>query len=75
MNSAIELNQDVASEQERSNDVGPDREWNFNLTRALQDHYITKQAINLWEGPKYPDYNLLIESVCSFENVNWLAHN
>jgi len=44
-------------------DVGPDREGNEHLDRALQEHYTMKQAINLWQGPRYPDYHSLIDRV------------
>jgi len=29
-------------------DVGPDRHGNEYLNRALQEHYVLKQAVNLW---------------------------
>jgi len=53
-------------------DIGPNTAWNFSkLNLALQDHYACKQAINLWQGPRHPNYNSLIERVRSFENVDW----
>ena len=52
-------------------DVGPDRHGNKFLNCALQKHYVLKQAVNLWQGPKYPAYCSLIDRVRSFENVDW----
>jgi len=34
-----------------------------------------KQAVNLWQGPKYPAYCSLIERVRSFENIDWPETN
>jgi len=52
-------------------DLGPDRYGNECLNRTLQEHYVLKQAVNLWQGPKYPAYCSLIERVRSFDNVDW----
>jgi hypothetical protein len=55
----------------RPEDVEPDMQANAQLHRQLQEHFVTKQAINIWAGPKYPNYNTLIERVKSFENSGW----
>jgi hypothetical protein len=54
----------------RSIDVGPELEGNKHLNRALQEHYILKQAVNIWQGPKYPAYCSLIERARSFRSCN-----
>jgi len=54
----------------RSVDVGPD-EVNEYLNRALQGHFVLKQVVNIWQGPKYPAYCSLINRVQSFENIVW----
>jgi len=59
----------------RSVDVGPDNEGNEYLNHALQEHYVLKQFVNLWQGPKYPAYCSLIDRVRSFENINWPKTN
>jgi hypothetical protein len=59
----------------RSVDVGPDNEGNEYLNRALQEHYVLKESVNLWQGPKYPAYCSLIDRVLSFENINWPETN
>ena len=56
-------------------DVGPDREGNEYFNRALQEHYVLKEAVNLWQGPKYPAYCSLIDRVRSFKNINWPETN
>ena len=56
-------------------DVRPDREGNEYLIRALQEHYVLRQAVNLWQGPKYTDYCSLIDRVRSFENIDWPETN
>jgi len=55
----------------RSADVGPNRNWNEYLNRALQKHYVLKEALNLWQGPMYRNYCSLINRVRSFENADW----
>jgi len=52
-------------------DVGSDMYGNEHLNPALQEHYVLKQAVNHWQGPKYSAYCLLIERVRSFDNVDW----
>jgi len=65
------LSQDVPE-----GDIGPNRDWiSSKLNLALQDSYACKQAINLWQGPRYLDYNSLIERVRSSENFDWPEHN
>jgi len=59
------LSQDAPAE-----DIGPATDWNSKLNLALQQHYACKQAVNLLQGPRHPDYNSLIERVRSFENVD-----
>jgi len=55
----------------RSVDVGPDNEGNEYLNRALQEHFVLKQIVNIWQVPRYPAYCALIDRVRSFENVIW----
>jgi len=52
-------------------DVGPDRHGNEYLNRALQEPYVLKQAVILWQGPRYPAYCSLIDRVRSFDNFDW----
>jgi len=52
-------------------DVGPDQEGHEYLNRTTQEHYDLKQAVNLWQGPKYTDYCSLIDRVRSFQDSNW----
>jgi hypothetical protein len=40
----------------------------LDLEHALQEHYVLKQSLNLWQGPKYPGYCSIIEHIRSFEN-------
>ena len=56
-------------------DLGPDRHENEYLNRALQERYVLKQAVNLWQGPKYPAYYSLIDRVRSVENIDWPETN
>ena len=42
-------------------DVGPDNEGNEDLNRALQEDFVLKQVVNIWEGPKYTAYCSLID--------------
>jgi len=55
----------------RSVGVGPDNEGNEYLNRVLQEHFVLKQVVNIWQGPKYPAYCSLIDRVRSFENIVW----
>jgi hypothetical protein len=55
----------------RSADVGPDNEGNKYINRTLQKHFVLKQVVNIWQGPKYPAFCSLIDRVRSFENVYW----
>jgi hypothetical protein len=55
----------------RSINVGPDVGRDEHLEHALQEHYFLKQAVNLWQGPKFPGYCSIIERVSSFENWEW----
>ena len=55
----------------QSIDVGPDTVGNEYLNRTLQEHFVLKQVVNIWQGPKYPTYCSLIDRVRSFENVVW----
>jgi hypothetical protein len=52
-------------------DVGLDVGRNEHFEHALQEHCVLKQAVNLWQGPKYPGYSSIIERVQLFENWNW----
>jgi hypothetical protein len=36
---------------------------NAKLKRGLEEHYSRNQAINIWHGPRHPDFNSLIERV------------
>jgi hypothetical protein len=56
--------------EERSIDVGPDLQEKEHLNRALQEHYVLKQAVNIRQGPKYPASCSLIERAQSFESCN-----
>jgi hypothetical protein len=56
-------------------DVEPDLKSNWYLDRSLQEHYVLKQAVNLWHGPKYPSYCALAERIRSFENSKWPETN
>jgi len=53
----------------QSIDVGPDTVGNEYLNRTLQEHFVLKQVVNIWQGPRYPAYCGLIYRVRSFENV------
>jgi hypothetical protein len=51
----------VKVEEERSADVGPpsidvepDLKSNWYLDRSLQENFVLKQAVNLWQGSKLP---------------------
>jgi hypothetical protein len=55
----------------RSIDVRHDVGRNEHLEHALQEHYVLKQAVNLWQGPKYPGYCSIIKRVRSFDNWDW----
>jgi hypothetical protein len=37
-------------------DEEPDLKGNMYLGRSLQENFVVKQAIKLWQGPKYPAY-------------------
>jgi len=52
-------------------DVAPDTHGNEYLNRALLEHYVLKQAVNLLLGPKYPTYCSLIDRERSFDNIDW----
>jgi len=51
--------------------VGPDTVGNEYLNRALQEHFVLKQVVNIWQRPKHPEYCALIDRERSFENVVW----
>jgi len=34
-------------------DAGSDRHENEYLNRVLEEHYVLKKAVNLWQGPRY----------------------
>ena len=51
--------------------VGPGTVGKEYLNRALQKHFVLKQVVNIWQGPKYPAYCSLIDRVRSFENIYW----
>jgi hypothetical protein len=55
----------------RSVNVGSDDGRDEHLEHALKEHCVLKQAINLWQGPKYPGYFSIIERVRSFQNWDW----
>jgi hypothetical protein len=55
----------------RSVVLGPENEGNEYLNRALQEHFILKQVVNIWQDPKYPAYCSPIDRVRSFENIDW----
>jgi hypothetical protein len=50
-------------EEKRNADIGPDREGNEYLSRALQEHFVLKQAVTLWKGLKHFEYSSLIDRV------------
>jgi len=56
-------------------DVGPDRHGNEYLNRVVQDHYVLKQAVNLWQGSRNPAYCSLIDRVRTFEIIDWPETN
>jgi len=56
-------------------DVGPNRHGKEYLNRMLQEHYVLKKAVNLWQGPSYPTYCSLIDRVRSLENIDWPETN
>ena len=51
--------------------VGPGTVGKEYLNRALQEHFVLKQVVNIWQGPKHSEYCALIDRVRSFENVVW----
>jgi hypothetical protein len=53
----------------------PDREWISAVSRALQERYETEQAINLWKGPKFPEYSSFVDRARSFEDAEWPEDN
>jgi hypothetical protein len=60
----------------RSTDIGPDNFYmNVKLKRELEEHFARKQANNIWHGPWHPAFISLIESVKSFEGVDWSETN
>jgi hypothetical protein len=54
-----------------SRDIGPENNWmDAKLTRQLQEHYVLKQAINIFPMPNRPSYNSLIARSRSFEHAD-----
>jgi len=52
-------------------DVKPDIMGNAHLNRQLQENFVVKQVVNIWKGPKHPEYCELINRVLSFKHVVW----
>jgi hypothetical protein len=52
-----------------SSNVKPDIVRNAQLHRRLHDSFIVKKAVNIWTGPKHPEYCELIDCVHSFKHV------
>ena len=52
-------------------DVSPDTMGNAHLNRQLQENFVLKQVVNMWRGPKHPEYCGLIDRVHSFKHVVW----
>jgi len=52
-------------------DVGPDTVGNAHLNRQLQENFVLKQVVNIWQRPKHPEYCGLIDPVHSFKHVVW----
>jgi hypothetical protein len=51
--------------------VKPDIVGNAHLHRRLQDNFIVKKAVNIWTGPKHPEYCELFDRVHSFKHAVW----
>jgi len=51
--------------------VGPDIVGYAHLNRQLQEHFVLKEVLNIWQGPKHPEYCGLIDRVHSFKHVVW----
>ena len=55
-----------------STDIGPENSYmNVKLKRQLDEHYATKQAINIWHGPQNPGFTSLIARIKSCEDADW----
>jgi hypothetical protein len=54
-------------------DVEPDLKGNEHLDRRLQENFVLKQAVNLWQGPKNPATCSLAERIIYFESCKWSA--
>ena len=50
-------------------DVGPDTVGNAYLNRQLQEYFVLKQVVNIWPGPKHPEYCELIDRVHTSKHV------
>ena len=59
----------MTSTNTRSADIGSDEIWSRSPMRPLTEYYFMKRAINHWNPPKHPSYNLIDARLESFKEA------